>query len=867
MGNTQQRPGESERNLEALQAALRERETECRNNRTAIEALHHLSTRYEALLEQVPNLVVETNFAGTCILANQTAIQFFGSTIIGRKLDLKTGSSSNHSEHFESWHIRQDGIKRTIAWVTRIFTDPDGKPAGILATGLDITDDRRAERMLALSAELLTLLNQSDHHANHIDDILHCIHRHIGCTAAGIRVREGDDYPLVASAGLPPELLKTERFIGQRNPDGTPRLGSDRKPQLEGLCGMVISGQTPTDLPIFTAGGSCWIDSSEQLLPLIPKLSNIGVMRLKCLQSRFQSMALIPLRSNGTIIGLLYMADVQSQRFTRESVESLEVMAQSIGIALSRKQVHDSLSTTLERFTSLYNSMQEGVALHEVVRDNTGTIIDYRLIDVNPQYERITGIPRDKATGALASKLYGTKAPPYLESFTRVTITGKPVTMEVYFDPMKIWFLISVVPIGPEQFATVFTDITPHKKQAEELRTANRELNRVVDQLKNTQQTIIQQERLHALGQMALGVAHEFNNLLVPILGLSDLLINTPHLLDNQSETLNMIREIAEAARGARNVIHHMRDAFRETSEQVFAPVNLAETIRRAVETTRPRWSAEMQAHNKTIAIESTIPDDIHVPGINTELRQTFVNLILNAVDAMPEGGTIRLSAQTGDTHACIEVSDNGMGMSDEQRRHCMEPFYTTKGNQGTGLGLALVQGIIKRHNGTLLITSSPGTGTTVTIKLPQIAVPTGTPTTHGISSNLLPVCLRILVIDDEVSSRMVFGRFLKADGHDVHFAHNGETGLSQFKQQSFDMVITDWAMPGVSGTEVVEKIKQSKPQTRVILLTGFGQTTNHHEWPPGVDRILWKPITQRDLRDTIRQLSSPRNDPLTPTA
>ena len=234
-------------------------------------------------------------------------------------------------------------------------------------------------------------------------------------------------------------------------------------------------------------------------------------------------------------------------------------------------------------------------------------------------------------------------------------------------------------------------------------------------ELKQTQQNIIQQERLRALGEMASGIAHDFNNALTPILGFSELLLKRSEGLDDRDTVERYLRMMNMAAQDAATVVSRLREFYRKREEgENFAPASLHDLVGQAISLTQPRWKDEAQAKGITIKMEIDLQEVPLIIGDESELREALTNLVFNAVDAMPDGGTITLRTRRDGNQVVLEVSDTGTGMTEEVRQRCLDPFFTTKGTHGTGMGLAMVYGIVQRHEGTLDIESEADKGTTL---------------------------------------------------------------------------------------------------------------------------------------------------------
>lgn len=391
------------------------------------------------------------------------------------------------------------------------------------------------------------------------------------------------------------------------------------------------------------------------------------------------------------------------------------------------------------------------------------------------------------------------------------------------------------------------------------LRQSNQLLNETLAELRRVQQQLIQQERLSALGTMASGIAHDLNNLLAPIVGFSELLllqIQTHPELEKANHYLQMIQEAAQSAAA---VIKRLRDFYRQGDEaEMRLPVNLHQVIEQAVRLTQPHWQAVAQTKGIAIRLITELQPVPMIAGNNTELQELLTNLILNATDALTSDGTITIRLFTCPSHSpqqpeeqvVLEVSDTGGGMDPATQARCFEPFFSTKGSHGTGLGLAVAYGIVQRHQGRIEVESQLGEGTTFRTYLPI-------PPRLEIASLIPPQStpdrpLRILVVEDEPLVREVIVDYLEFSGHRVKTAANGVEGLVQVKTKAFDVVITDRAMPEMNGDQLAAAIK-AFTTIPVILLTGFGELMKaNHEMPTGVDYVMSKPFTFDTLHQAL---------------
>ena len=393
-------------------------------------------------------------------------------------------------------------------------------------------------------------------------------------------------------------------------------------------------------------------------------------------------------------------------------------------------------------------------------------------------------------------------------------------------------------------------------------------LQQAYDDLRQTQKAVMQQERLLALGQMASGIAHDINNAISPVsLYTESLLEKEPGLSPGARSQLETIqRAIDDVAQ----TVARMREFYRQREPQMtLLPVDMNRLVQQVVDLTRARWSD--MAQQRGIAIETRTelaPELPSVMGADNEIREALTNLIFNAVDAMPNGGPLILRTRVAQEQGLpsqespvrrfvrVEVIDAGIGMDEDTRRRCLEPFFTTKGERGTGLGLAMVYGTMQRHSADFEIESALGKGTTVRMSFAIPTTPAVGVAASATASAVPP--LRILIVDDDPLVLKSLRDTLEADGHGVTTADGGRAGIDAFlaaKAQGnpFPVVITDLGMPYVDGRKVSNAIKTAAPQTILLLLTGWGQRlVADGDVPPHVDRVLSKPPKLRELREAL---------------
>jgi signal transduction histidine kinase/AmiR/NasT family two-component response regulator/HAMP domain-containing protein len=398
----------------------------------------------------------------------------------------------------------------------------------------------------------------------------------------------------------------------------------------------------------------------------------------------------------------------------------------------------------------------------------------------------------------------------------------------------------------------------------------HKELETAYNELRQTQATVLQQERLKALGQMASGIAHDVNNALSPVVGFSDIILQGDFGLDVRGK--KYLKYIRTAGEDIAHIVARLREFYRTREDnESLQQLNLNTLVDQVVEMTRPRWRDIPQSNGVTIEMESELaPDITQLAGIESEIREAFTNLVLNAVDAMPQGGKITLRTRAIWQHngkypkqIAVEVSDTGTGMNEETRKRCLEPFFSTKGKRGTGLGLAMVYGVMKRHEGSIDIVTELGKGTTFRLLFPVRANACKDPDEEN-HKPILP--LQILCIDDEPLLRELIKEILERDGHAVEVSDSGQSGLDEFRMarergRPFDVVITDLGMPYLDGRQVAKAVKQESPSTPVVMLTGWGAFMKEDgNAPEQVDGIVSKPPRSRELREILSRFSPRKN-------
>jgi CheY-like chemotaxis protein len=375
-----------------------------------------------------------------------------------------------------------------------------------------------------------------------------------------------------------------------------------------------------------------------------------------------------------------------------------------------------------------------------------------------------------------------------------------------------------------------------------------------LDALVAAHRQTVQQERLSAFREMAGEVAHDFTDTLSGILARAQILVAETQDL----EVVQSVRMIEHVALEGTRIVRRLQDFSRTRPARPYQPVDLNHLVSEIVTSVRARWSAQLEPRH--------ISGDVHaemgvlpvVSGDAAELRNVLTTIAVNALDAMPEGGHLTFRTDTDGRHVFCHVADTGLGMSEEMRLRIFDPFFTTKGEKGPDFGLSGAFAIVDRHGGEISVESEVGKGTTFTICLPTAAdstklAPEAALAAPSASAAQFSPGAQILVVDDSKEVREVLEELLNRYGHTVVSCPDGESGLVELETRRFDLVIVDVGLPGISGLELANRLKQRWPGTTIALMTGYLDRLGPEDAQEnGVDFVLGKPFSIDQVRSVI---------------
>jgi signal transduction histidine kinase/ActR/RegA family two-component response regulator len=590
----------------------------------------------------------------------------------------------------------------------------------------------------------------------------------------------------------------------------------------------------------------------------------------------FKEFVGVPLTVRQMVIGVMVVGTTDPDRhFLQSEIDLLSHFAQHAAIAIGNAQLYEdslskikqltilfemgkTLSSTLnldELFQKTLELLQErfgyaigGILLRDAERDEL-----YIKQVIGHEFEKAKDLRFKVGMEGIVGWVAKTGEPLYVPDVSkdpRYISTSAEVRSEVAL-PLKVRDrVIGVLDIESprirgfdEEDLKVLSSLSSQLSISIENAQLFSDLKQTLLELQQAQNQIVQAEKLKALGEMASGVAHDFNNVLAVVIGNIQLL---HHQLDHLSmkEIRERLKIVEQSAKDGAEMVRRIQDFTGVRRDKEFITLSVNKLIKEVIVITEPRWKDQLQKKEIQIELIQKLEEVPSILGNPSELKEVLTNILFNAVDAMPKGGKITISTQPqSDDWVEIRITDTGIGMTEEVKKKIFDPFFTTKGVTNSGLGMSVSYGIIRRHGGEILIESEPGKGSTFILHLP-----TGYGEEEKEEKPALPAKetfpARILVINDEESVRDILSRMLRSKGHQVMVASNGEEGIEQFRSERFDLVFTDLGMPKMSGWEVGRAIKKMNPKIPIAMITGWGVELNREKMKEsGIDLIVSKPF------------------------
>jgi PAS domain S-box-containing protein len=730
--------------------------------------------------------------------------------------------------------------------------DQDGNVIGAIESVRDISARKLSEMYGIMSREVLQILNKPGCIQESAQRVLAVMKKLTGLDAVGIRLQEGDDFPYLAQEGFSKEFLRTENSLSGRTIDVNVCRNEDGSLRLECTCGLVISGMTDPAGEFFTSGGSFWTNNSLPLLDIPSSEDPRHHPRNHCIHQGYLSVALVPIRNQARVIGLIQLNDRRQGCFTVDTVELLERIATHIGEALVRKQAEEALKKSEARYTATLSVLETGLwDWHIPSGQATFSAVYYRILGYEnggfpASYDSWRNLVHPEDLGLFEKRL------------ERSFELGKGFTFDIRMK-MKSgdWKWVSLRGRTSErdtkgralQVVGTLTDITERKMAEKERKTMQAQLQ--------------QAQKMEAIGTLAGGIAHDFNNILAAILGYAEMARE-----NSQAGSLvaNDIVQVVKASHRAKELVKQIL-AFSRQDETERIPLDPSLIIKEASKMLRSSLPA-------TIDIRMDLDKESGlVLADPTQIHQILMNLCTNAYHAMEDtGGTLSISLKKespiwddlvnepglrSGNFVRLSVSDTGLGIAPEIREKIFEPYFTTKPiGKGTGMGLSIINGIVRSYGGVVSCYSQPGKGTCFHVYLPVIAetelseIKQENPIQSGNE--------HILFIDDESIIADMGKSMLTKLGYQVTTRTSSLEALTTFQNQpeEFDLVITDQTMPEMTGSDLARHMLQIRPEIPIILCTGYSsQITEENAMSYGIKGYAIKPIARKDIAALIRKV------------
>ena len=539
--------------------------------------------------------------------------------------------------------------------------------------------------------------------------------------------------------------------------------------------------------------------------------------RYTCGDESICSEMCVPLKVGEKVIGVIDAQSRELNAFSEDDLRLLSIAGGQIATLIENIRLYEEIKQSEEKYRIVVEDALDGVL---VIGE------DYRFKYVNERIAEIVGYAKEELIGMDFRNMLDEGSKQLVADRYVRRQRGEEVSPRFEFNVIRKDGELKNVEIS----STIVKDSQGNANTIAFLKD--------ITEKKRMEEQLFQSEKLRAVGEMASGVALDFNNALAAILGNTQLLLYTV----KDEKIKENLKTIEKVSRDAAQTVRRLQDFTRRRIHQELFKVDVNSIIKDSIKITKPKWKDEVQSRGIHIEMVSNFDKVPLVLGNASEMREVIANMIFNAIEAMPEGGKIEIQTFQRKEKTYIQISDTGIGMTEEVRKKVFEPFFTTKPFSNTGLGLSMSYGIVKRFGGEIEVESKVGKGTTFTIILPV-----------GLEEKeeeINPFLIRkgrearILVIDDEETVRNVLSQILSQVKHRVTVAENGEEGIRLFKEKEFDIVLTDLGMPGMSGWEVGRAIKKMSPHTPVGMITGWGVEVDQAKIEEnGIDFVIPKPF------------------------
>jgi hypothetical protein len=750
-------------------------------------------------------------------------------------------ASSGKSERFEI-HSKQIARWASVS----VYSLEKGYFAAIFE---DITERQQHDADREGMVALLRLLNAPNDTAELIHTVTGLLQEWSGCTAVGIRLQEGEDFPYYETRGFPAEFVQGENSLCARDQNQELLRDSAGNAVLECMCGNVLCGRFDARQPFFTAAGSFWTNSTSKLLRATTEADRQGRTRNRCHGEGFESVALIPLHNSGRTLGLLQITDRRPDRFNAARIALMERAAASLAIALEQRKTQAHLRASEERYRLISENTADVIWLLDVE--------SRRFTYVSPSVLQLLGYSPEEV---LTKGLEGITTPETYRCCMERLAEG-PVALAAGDERVlrQVHQLAQVRKDGSIVQTEVVTSLLRNERGRAGVVLG---VTRDITERLAGEERLMQAQKMESIGRLAGGVAHDFNNLLTVINGYSRLVLEDLNTGDPLRESIEEVIRAGDRAAGLTKQLL----AF---SRKQVMKLRLLD-LNRVVGDMRPMLG-RLLGEDVELSVD-LVAEAAAIRADPNQLEQVVMNLAVNARDAMPQGGKLTIRTAVAEAAAqrtsrpgapagryiLLTVSDTGVGMSEETRRHIFEPFFTTKElGKGTGLGLSMVQGIVEQSGGYIEVESEPGRGTTFQIHLPKVKEASDEP-----AQPEAPAAMgskeTVLVVEDQAEVRKYAAAALRAHGYRVIQAEGAGEALRicEREHERIALVLTDVVMPELSGQELASRVAERWPGMKVLFMSGYtDDAIQHHGGLEKSAELIQKPFTPAQLANRVREM------------
>jgi len=759
------------------------------------------------------------------------------------------------------------GVMSLCVTTPGFFQTPEIELLGEVAADLSFALDkmegdrqrRQAEQEKELTTAVLMLINSATDTRALLQTVLSRLKQWSGCEAVGLRLQEGEDFTYYETSGFPENFVRLENSLCIR--DGQGRIMRDHTgtPLMECMCGNILQGRVDPSKPFFTNGGSFWSNCTTELLATTTEADRQSPTRNRCNGAGYESVALIPLRSRNRTFGLIQLNDKRPGQFTLERIALFERLGENIANFLGKVQLEERLKESEAKLRAIGDNLPDGY----VYQYTRGTDGSPRFLYVSAGVRQIHGVAPEEVlrdANTLMQQVDPAQSQPLLaaEKESATGLTDFAIDLHLRRpDGDWRWLHVSARPHrrpdGQVIWDGVAIDITDQRGLEDQFHQA---------------------QKMESIGRLAGGVAHDFNNMLTVISGYTELALNDTERDDPRYASL---LEIRNAARRSASLTRQLL-AFARKQAATPVPLDMNDTIAGMLKMLR-------RLLGEDIELDWLPGHELWQVKIDpSQIDQVLANLAVNARDAIAGVGriTIRTENVVHDAsfcahhqgcipgeHVVLTVSDTGSGMSREVLEHIFEPFFTTKEkDQGTGLGLATIYGIVKQNLGFITVDSEPGHGTTFMVHLPRLIAENNVVNATPRPAEPLPRGTEtILLVEDEKAILELGKRCIERQGYRVLAANSPEEAimLAEAHEGPIHLLITDIIMPQMDGKELADRLWERLPGLKCLFMSGYSADiiAKHGVLEEGI-HFMEKPFTLREVALKVRQALDAKPPPLT---